>query len=99
MQLRFLGGAIGLAIASNILNGHLRSHLSSVLTSHDLHLFLENMKDIKFVSTNLQDLVEKVFADSYTTQLRVMIGFAGAQLFATLLLIKRGPQLAAVRKA
>ncbi|KAJ6135616.1 hypothetical protein N7512_000776 [Penicillium capsulatum] len=97
VQFRFLGGAIGLAIASNILNGRLSHHLQDVLASHDLHIFLENVKSIKYLKPHLQDEVKSVFADSYTTQLRVMIGFAAAQLPAVLLLLKPGRQLAADR--
>ncbi|KAJ5644614.1 hypothetical protein N7507_010625 [Penicillium longicatenatum] len=95
VQLRFLGGAIGLAIASNILNGRLAHHLKGVLTSHELHLFLENVTTVKSLSPHLQDEVKSVFAESYRTQLIVMIGFAAAQLPAVLLLIKPGRQLAA----
>ncbi|KAJ5569772.1 uncharacterized protein N7459_009202 [Penicillium hispanicum] len=97
VQLRFLGGAIGLGIASNILNGGLAHQLQGVLSRHDLHIFLENVQSIKHISLHLQDEVKDVFAHSYTTQLRVMIGFAGAQLLATLLLIKPGRQLMAGR--
>lgn len=95
VQFRFLGGAIGLAIASNILNGRLAHHLSGVLSSHDLHLFLENIKAIKYLTPHLQEEIKDIFADSYATQLRVMIGFAAAQLPALLLLLKSGRQLAA----
>ncbi|KAJ5540177.1 hypothetical protein N7513_008509 [Penicillium frequentans] len=95
VQLRFLGGAIGLAIASNILNGRLAHHLKGVLTSHELHLFLENVTTVQKLSPHLQDEVKSVFANSYRTQLIVMIGFAAAQLPAVLLLIKPGRQLAA----
>jgi hypothetical protein len=45
----------------------------------------------------MQDEVKNVFAGSYSTQLRVMIGFAAAQLLATLLLLKPGRQFAANR--
>ncbi|KAJ5925607.1 hypothetical protein N7454_008246 [Penicillium verhagenii] len=94
VQLRFLGGALGLAIASNILNGRLIHHLRDVLTSHELHLFLENVTTVKKLSPYLQEEVKSVFADSYRIQLIVMIGFAAAQLPAVLLLIKPGRQLA-----
>ncbi|KAJ6028210.1 hypothetical protein N7540_003786 [Penicillium herquei] len=95
VQLRFLGGAIGLAIASNILNGHLLKHLKGVLTAHEIHIFLENVTKIKYLSPDLQEEVRAVFAQSYGTQLKVMIGFAAAQLPAVLLLIKSKRQLAA----
>ncbi|KAJ5717461.1 hypothetical protein N7488_003107 [Penicillium malachiteum] len=95
VQLRFLGGAIGLAIASNILNGHLSQHLKGVLTPHEIHIFLENVTKINYLSPDLQEDVRAVFAQSYCTQLRVMIGFAAAQLPAVLLLLKSKRQLAA----
>ncbi|KAJ5506635.1 Major facilitator superfamily domain general substrate transporter [Penicillium expansum] len=95
VQIRFLGGAIGLAIASNILNGRLAKRLRGVMTSHELHLFLENVKSIKSLSPSLQEEVKSVLASSFNTQLLVMIGFAAAQLPATLLLLKAGRQLAA----
>ncbi|KAJ5435040.1 Major facilitator superfamily domain general substrate transporter [Penicillium cf. griseofulvum] len=95
VQIRFLGGAIGLAIASNILNGRLAQRLQGVVTSHELHLLLENVRSIKYLSPNLQEDVKNVFASSFNTQLIVMIGFAAAQLPATLLLLKAGRQLAA----
>lgn len=95
VQFRFLGGAIGLAIASNIQNGQLVKSLGGVLSSHRLHLFLENVKLTHDLSPHLQERISDVFASSYTTQLRVMIGFAAAQLPATLLLLKSGRQLAA----
>jgi hypothetical protein len=95
VQIRFLGGAIGLAIASNILNGRLAQRLQGVLTSHELHLFLENVKSIESLSPRLQEAAKSVLASSFNTQLLVMIGFAAAQLPASLLLLKAGRQLAA----
>jgi hypothetical protein len=98
VQFRFLGGAVGLAIASNILNGRLAHHLQGVLTRHDLHLFLENTKAINHISPHLQQEVRHILAGSFSTQLRVMIGFAAASVPAALLLLKPGKrQLAADR--
>ncbi|KAJ5550168.1 hypothetical protein N7535_001893 [Penicillium sp. DV-2018c] len=101
VQFRFLGGAIGLAIASNILNGRLAHHLKGVLTSHELHLFLENVRSLGNMSPELQEDVKNVFAGSYSTQMIVMIGFAAAQLPASLLLLKlkSGRQLVASRQS
>jgi len=50
---------------------------------------------MKNFAPHLKDEVHQVFAGSFTTQMRVMIGFAAAQLPAILLLIKPGQQLAA----
>ena len=95
VQIRFLGGALGLAIASHILNGRLAHHLQGILSKHELHVFLENVERMKNFTPHLKDEVHRVFAESFTTQMRVMIGFAAAQLPAILLLIKPGQQLAA----
>lgn len=97
IQFRFLGGAISLAIASNILNGNLAHRLQGILSSHELHIFLENVKSIEYLSPDLQEEVKNIFASSYSAQLKVMIGFAAAQLLAILLLVKPGRQLAADR--
>jgi len=94
VQFRFLGGALGLAIASNILNGHLAHHLRGVLGPRQLHILLENAKEIDYLSPHLAEEVKSIFADSFTTQLRVMIGFAAASVPAALLLLKSGRQLA-----
>ncbi|KAJ5093122.1 hypothetical protein N7456_008983 [Penicillium angulare] len=95
VQFRFLGGAIGLAISSNILNGRLAHHLKGILPPHTLHFVLENSNFMEGLSPPIQDAVKQVFADSYSTQLKVMIGFAAAQLPAVLLLIKSRRQIAA----
>lgn len=95
VQFRFLGGAIGLAISSNILNGRLAHHLRGILKPHTLHFVLENSTFMEGLAPPIQDAVKQVFADSYSTQLKVMIGFAAAQLPAVLLLIKSRRQLAA----
>jgi fucose permease len=71
--------------------------LQGILTSHELHLFLENVEAINYLAPHLQEEVKRVLADSFTTQLRVMIGFAAASVPAALLLLKPGRQLAADR--
>lgn len=58
-------------------------------------MFLENVKMTPDLRPELLEEIRDVFAANYTTQLRVMIGFAAAQLLTTLLLLKSGRQLAA----
>ena len=65
------------------------------MTSHELHLFLENVRLKNTLSPEIQEEVKSVLASSFNTQLLVMVGFAAAQLPATLLLLKAGRQLAA----
>ncbi|KAJ5480672.1 hypothetical protein N7539_006566 [Penicillium diatomitis] len=68
------------------------------LFPHELHILLENVGLINGLGTALQREVKDVIAASYTTQLRVMIGFAAVQLPAVLLLLQRGKRPFAVNR-
>ncbi|KAL1970237.1 hypothetical protein VTN77DRAFT_5397 [Rasamsonia byssochlamydoides] len=96
IQFRFLGGAIGLSIASNVLNGMLKSHLRDVLSPEQLQMLLQDTAIIRTLSIQQQQAILAVFAQSYTIQFRIMIGFAAAQFPAAALLWRRGTQLTAV---
>ncbi|KKA19040.1 Efflux pump antibiotic resistance protein [Rasamsonia emersonii CBS 393.64] len=97
IQFRFLGGAIGLGIASNVLNGMLKSRLHDVLSPEQLQTLLQNTAIIRTLGVEQQKTIQSVFAQSYNVQFRIMIGFAAAQLPAAALLWRRGAtQLTAV---
>ncbi|THC97676.1 hypothetical protein EYZ11_002839 [Aspergillus tanneri] len=91
-QYRFLGGAIGLSVASNILNSRLKSKLTGVLSSEQLQTLLQNPAMVSSFSPDLQGIIEAVFSRSYTIQLRAMIAFSAMQVLAALLMFKRGRQ-------
>lgn len=91
-QGRFLGGAIGLSIASNILSDKLHAKLDGKMPSEELDRLLEAVSVIPTLPTNLRALVEKAFAEGYTMQFRVMIAFTAVQVPASLLLLRRGRQ-------
>ncbi|PLB52350.1 MFS multidrug transporter [Aspergillus steynii IBT 23096] len=94
-QCRFLGGAVGLSIASNILNGRLKNLLSDVLPSDQLAMLLRSASSIAHLPEGIRAFTRDVFAGSYTLQMQVMIGFAAVQVLATLLMIRRGRQFVA----
>ncbi|KAH8426393.1 uncharacterized protein LDX57_004131 [Aspergillus melleus] len=89
-QCRFLGGAVGLSIASNILNGRLKNRLSGVLPPEKLDLLLHSASSIAYLPEKIRAFVLDVFAGSYRLQMQVMIGFAGVQVLACLLMFRRG---------
>lgn len=95
IQFRFLGGAIGVSIAGNILNSQLRHHLDSVLSADDLAALLVNTDVIGRLDAGQQTVVRNVFSSAYRLQFRSMLAFAGAQVLASLLLIRRGRQIRA----
>lgn len=90
IQFRFLGGAIGLGIASNVLNGMLKSRLHDVLSPEQLQTLLQNTASIWTPGVEQQKTVQAVFAQSYNVQFQIMIGFAAAQFPAAALLWRRG---------
>ncbi|KAF7592530.1 hypothetical protein BBP40_012754 [Aspergillus hancockii] len=94
-QCRFLGGAIGLAIASNIQYGDLKSELTDVLPPEQLHQLLQNTKMIESLPAQLQAMVGHVFAQGYTRQFQAMIAFSAVQIPASLLIFRRGRQYVA----
>lgn len=94
-QTRFLGGAIGLAISSNILNGKLQGRLADTLSSDQMHRLLETTSMIASLPEKLRHTVEEVFGESYTLQFQVMIAFAALQIPASILMFKRGRQYVA----
>ncbi|KAL5358230.1 major facilitator superfamily domain-containing protein [Aspergillus floccosus] len=91
-QCRFLGGAIGLSIASNILSDKLHAKLDGTLPSEELDRLLKAVSIIPTLPTDIQALVEKAFAEGYTTQFRVMIAFTAVQVPASLLMLRRRRQ-------
>jgi len=97
IQFRALGGAIGVSIAGNILNSQLRDHLldGRVLSPDDLAALLVNTNVIYRLDAGQQTVVRNVFSGAYRLQFRAMLAFSGAQILASLLLIKRGRQIRA----
>lgn len=95
IQFRFLAGAIGLAIASTILNTMLKSDLNDVLAPAQLEALLQTTDIIQSLPPGTQDIVKGVFSRAYNIQFKIMLGFAAAQFPATALLFRRGPQIRA----
>lgn len=80
LQFRIFGGALGLAIASNVLNNHLRSSLAGLISAEDLAKLLQSTALIRLLPAELQAQVLAAFSDGYNLQMKIMAGFAGAQL-------------------
>ena len=80
LQFRIFGGALGLAIASNVLNNHLKSSLAGLVSADDLSKLLQSTAAIRLLPTELQARVLAAFSDGYNLQMKIMAGFAGAQL-------------------
>ncbi len=83
-QVRVLGGVIGLAIAQAVLLSSVRSHLISVLTPSQLDLLLSSTTYIASLPPEVAQLTRQVYGDASNLQMRIIVGFAGASLIASL---------------
>ncbi|MCJ1349663.1 hypothetical protein MMC31_007904 [Peltigera leucophlebia] len=95
IQFRFLGGLIGLSIASNVMNGYLKTHLTEILSSDALAALLKTTKVLATFAPDVQEKVIEVFAQSYDLQYTLMIAFAAAQFPAAAMLWKKKEQIKA----
>ncbi|KAI9042371.1 putative benzoate 4-monooxygenase cytochrome P450 [Aspergillus affinis] len=86
IQLRVLGGALGVSIAANLLNNTLRSQLSGELPPALIEHVLHDVFYSRTLSTSQQQLVQAAFADGYRKQLVMVLGFAAAQLLALVIM-------------
>ncbi len=80
LQFRIFGGALGLAIASNVLNNQIKSSLAGVVSAEELSELLKSTASIRLMPAEVRAQVLAAFSDGYNLQMRIMTGFAGAQL-------------------
>lgn len=86
LQFRVFGGALGLALASAVMNSRLTSHLSYSIGSEYLAAVLQNTEAIKGLPVDVQRLVLETFAEGYNLQMKMLAGFAGLQVLCVGLL-------------
>ncbi len=98
LQFRFLGGAVGLAIVSSVMNSYLKSKLKNAIPQKDLEALLQTTSVLTTFDPGSLHLVREVFAAGYNIQFRIMIGFAAAQFLAGALMWKGRAQVKAIEK-
>lgn len=89
IQFRTMGGVIGLAIVTSVLNNYIRSHLAQVLSADQINVLLRTTDAFAALPPEVKESVRIIFARGYDLQLQVMIGFSAAQLPASLLMWKK----------
>lgn len=90
-QFRILGGAVGLAIVTNIFNRSMRPKLLGLLLPPQVDAFLESTSILASFPEVTQVAVRSCLGEGYNLQMTVLIGFAAAQLPATLLMWTKKP--------
>ncbi|KAL8746695.1 MAG: hypothetical protein Q9190_001319 [Brigantiaea leucoxantha] len=90
-QSRILGGSLGLAVCTNVLNSKVKS-ASSSLTSQQLNDLIQSAQTIKNLAPNVQELVRRKFGEGYNEQMQVLTAFGGAAVLATLMMWEKQPR-------
>jgi len=91
-QFRVLGGAVGVSVATNLLNNHVNIALSSIFTRDQVAIILHSTDSIARFDAQLQSSVRMIFAAGYKLQLGAVLGFTAAQFLGILLMWERRPR-------
>ncbi|KAJ5318018.1 major facilitator superfamily domain-containing protein [Penicillium antarcticum] len=89
LQLRMLGGVLGVAASTAILNHYLDSRLSSVLKPAELAALLRSTEAILTFDHDVQIHVREIYAMAYSAQITLAAAFSVSQLVALAMIWKR----------
>ncbi|GKZ24445.1 hypothetical protein AbraIFM66951_010463 [Aspergillus brasiliensis] len=88
-QFRVMGGCIGISVLTAVANGYLQSHLQRWLTPTEMQLVLHSAQSLSHLPASAQSLVRGTFSASYNLQMKILAGFAGGQVLASVLMWQR----------
>ncbi|KAF2690332.1 putative multidrug resistance protein fnx1 [Lentithecium fluviatile CBS 122367] len=91
VQMRMLGGALVLALVTAVMNSNLKDTLVEVLSGEQLGQVFRTTEAIAGLVEPVKTAVQETFLKGYNMQLRILLGFAAAQLPFTLLMWEREP--------
>ena len=87
-----MGGVLGLAIVTTVLNGFVRSKLHLYLSQEQIASLLRSAANVNSFAAQDQLLIRDVFAAGYNLQMKIMAGFAAAQIPSSLIMWQK-PQI------
>lgn len=91
VQLRMLGGALGLALVTATMNSSLKHTLTQMLSSQQVVQVFRTTETIGHLPEPVKTAVREAFLKGYNTQLHILVGFAAAQVPATFLIWQKEP--------
>lgn len=90
-QGRLLGGNLGLAIATIVLNQQLISDLSGIVSPDELNTLRHSLLAISSLTPQQVEIVQQAFADAFKTQLVTNMGVVGAAFVFSICTWERHP--------
>lgn len=90
-QGRLLGGNLGLAIATIVLNQQLVSDLSGIVPPDEIDNLRHSLLAISSLTAQQAEVVRQAFADAFKTQLVINMGVAGAAFVFSVCTWERHP--------
>ncbi|KAL9115407.1 MAG: hypothetical protein Q9227_000728 [Pyrenula ochraceoflavens] len=88
-QFRILGGVIGLSIVTSVSTRVIRHDLLDFLPQPQADRLLDRTETIQYLHGAVRSAVRETFGRGYNLQMTILIGFAVAQIPATLLMWRR----------
>ncbi|KAI0532016.1 putative multidrug resistance protein fnx1 [Xylaria digitata] len=86
VQYRFLGSTVVISIVTAVGNNWIKEMLLDKLTSLQLTSVFRSTEYIGFLPDNLEHTVRRTFAAAFNLQMEILIGFAVAAIFSSLLM-------------
>jgi hypothetical protein len=91
-QVRVLGGTIGLAISTVVLNSYVKTTLLAELSVQEVAAISQSLSALGDLSEAQQLFVRRVFAEGYNRQTRITAVFSGMVVLTALLMWERKPR-------
>jgi hypothetical protein len=88
-QFRVLGGAIGLAIVTTVLNGFVRPRLAAYMSREQIDVLLQSAEAVTTFTPATQTMIRNTFAEGYNLQMKILAGLAAAQIPGSILMWQR----------
>jgi len=91
-QVRVLGGTIGLAISTVVLNSYVKSALAAQLNPEQIAGIAGSLSELGKLSREEQIFVRTTFAEGYNRQTRITLVFSAVVVLSCLLMVERKPR-------
>ena len=85
-QFRVMGGAVGLAVVTTVFNSNVRPALADLLSREQVETLLRSAGAVKSFAPETQEIITNTFASAYNLQMKILAGFAAAQIPSSILM-------------